>query len=81
MSGSFPEWIAATLTIIAALMVSLDLGRRVTGWGFAVFAVSSLFWLTVAREDGQPGLWLSNAVLLCINLIGVWRWLVLRKPA
>ncbi len=52
-----------------------------TGYGFLVFAVSSLFWLTVARQDGQPGLWLTNAVLLCINLVGVWRWLVLRKPA
>ena len=81
MSGSVPEWIGTALTIVAALMVSLDLGRRVTGYGFLVFAVSSLFWLTVARQDGQPGLWLTNAVLLVINLVGVWRWLVLRKPA
>lgn len=81
MSGSVAEWSATGLTIIAALMVSLDLGRRLTGYGFLVFAVSSVLWLTVAREDGQPGLWLTNAVLLCINLVGVWRWLWLRKPA
>ena len=81
MSGSVPEWIGTGLTIIAALMVSLDLGRRITGYGFLLFAISSLFWLTVARQDGQLGLWLTNAVLFCINLIGVWRWLVLKKPA
>lgn len=81
MSGSVPEWIGTALTIIAALMVSLDLGRRITGWGFAVFSLSSVFWLVVARQDDQPGLLLTNAVLLVINLIGVWRWLVLRKPA
>lgn len=81
MQASLPEWIGTALTITAALMVSLDLGRRVTGWGFVVFAVASLFWLVVAREDGQPGLWLTNVVLLVINLVGVWRWLVLRKPA
>lgn len=81
MTGSVPEWIGTALSIIAALMVSLDLGRRVTGYGFLVFALASLFWLTVARQDGQPGLWLTNAVLLPINLVGVWRWLVLRKPA
>ena len=80
MNGSVPEWIGTVLSIVAALMVSLDLGRRITGYGFLVFSISSLFWLTVAREEGQPGLWLTNAVLLCINLIGVWRWLVLRKP-
>ncbi|MBC7433933.1 MAG: hypothetical protein H7345_17900 [Rubritepida sp.] len=81
MSGSVPEWIGTGLTIIAALMVSLDLGRRITGYGFLLFAVSSLFWLTVARQDGQPGRWLPNPVLFSINLMGVWRCLVLKKPA
>lgn len=81
LSGSVPEWIGTALSIVAALMVALDLGRRVTGWGFAVFAVASVFWLVVARQDDQPGLLLTNAVLLVINLIGVWRWLWLRKAS
>ena len=81
MNGSLPEWTGTALTIVAALMVSLDLGRRLTGWGFAVFSLASVFWLVVARQEDQPGLLVTNAVLLVINLIGVWRWLVLRKPA
>lgn len=81
VSGTIPEWIGTVLTIIAATMVSFDLGRRITGFGFAVFALSSVFWLVVAKGEDQPGLLLTNSVLLVINLIGVWRWLVLRKPA
>lgn len=74
------EWLATACSIIAASMVSLDIGRRVTGYGFLLFAVGSVLWLMVAREDGQAGLWLTNLVLLGINLIGVWRWLIRRAP-
>ena len=36
------SWFASISGITAAFMVSLDNGRRVTGWGFALFVLSSL---------------------------------------
>ena len=35
---TLPEWLAAGATIAGALMTASNLGTRVTGWGFALFA-------------------------------------------
>lgn len=68
-------WIAPATTMIAAMMTASNLGARVTGWGFAVFAVGSVAWCVVALTTDQPNLLWANAFLLLVNLVGVWRWL------
>lgn len=70
--------LAAATTMIAALMVALNLGPRVTGYGFCVFTLGSICWIAVAWMTAQPSLLWTNIVLLAINLLGVWRWLGLR---
>ena len=47
------KWFASISGIIAAFMVSLDNGRRVTGWGFALFVASSIAWISGALIDGD----------------------------
>jgi hypothetical protein len=68
-------WIAPTATMIAAVMTAANLGTRVTGWGFVVFAVGSVAWVVVALASEQQNLLLSNGFLTVINLVGIWRWL------
>lgn len=68
-------WIAPAATMIAAIMTAANLGARVTGWGFAVFSVGALAWIMVGAASGQPNLLWSNAFLLLVDLVGVWRWL------
>lgn len=68
-------WIASAATMIAAMMTAANLGTRVTGWGFAVFAIGSVAWVTTAVYSGQTSLLVTNAFLLLVNAIGVWRWL------
>ncbi|MGC6399661.1 hypothetical protein ACNI3Q_03665 [Sphingomonas sp. FW199] len=83
MDGPFVEaikWIATASGVIAALMVSLDSGRRVTGWGFVIFVASSIAWITVSVLAGDPALGTQNGVLLAINIFGVYRYLI-RKAA
>ena len=72
---SIAGWIAPAATMIAAMMTASNLGARVTGWGFVVFCVGSVAWLVVALSTGQQNLLLTNAVLLMVNVVGVWRWL------
>ena len=74
------EWIAAIGTILAAAMVAADYSRRVTGFGFVLFAVVSVLWVYsgLAAKDGMP-IAIQNSVLLLINLFGVWRFLLSRK--
>jgi len=68
-------WIAPAATMIAAIMTAANLGARVTGWGFAVFSVGALAWVAVGARTGQHNLLWSNAFLLLVDLVGVWRWL------
>ena len=74
------EWIAAIGTMLAAAMVAADYSRRVTGFGFVLFAVVSVLWVYsgLTAKDGIP-IAIQNAVLLLINLFGVWRFLLSRK--
>lgn len=74
------KWFASISGVIAALMVAGDLGRRVTGWGFVIFTASSIAWIISGLMDEEGALATQNVVLFGINLIGVWRYLVRKKP-
>jgi hypothetical protein len=74
------KWFASISGVIAAFMVSLDLGRRITGWGFALFVASSMAWIAGAVMSSDEPLWSQNLVLFGINLFGVYRYLIRKKP-
>lgn len=73
------EWIAMGTGIVAAIMVSADLGRRITGFAFIVFAISSTCWVVIGLSDDEAPLMYQNIVLTVINFIGIYRWLILKK--
>ena len=66
------EWIAMGTGIVAAIMVSADLGRRITGFAFIVFAVSSTCWVVIGLSDDEAPLMYQNIVLTVINFIGIY---------
>jgi uncharacterized membrane protein YphA (DoxX/SURF4 family) len=70
------EWIAAIGTIIAAALVASDLGRRITGWGFILFAVVAVAWIVSGFNNDTMPLVVQNAILLAINAWGVWQYLL-----
>ncbi len=75
------NWIPATAAMIGALMIAANLGARVTGWGFVVYALSSVIWV-ISEASGSkpdPSLVVMHSVLLLVNLFGVWRWLGRQK--
>lgn len=67
--------------MLGAGTTAADLGRRVTGGGFALLAAGSACWLASAQLEQESQLGLTNLVLLALNLVGVWRWLVRKAPA
>lgn len=75
------QWYGAAAGAIAALIVSLDLGRKWTGYGFVIFVTSSIaliLWGFLSR-DGD-GIGVQNVILFAINLVGVYRYLIRKKP-
>lgn len=75
------QWYGAVAGALAALIVSLDVGRRPTGWAFVIFVTSSvalILWGFLSHK-GQ-GIGAQNVILFVINLIGVYRYLIRKKP-
>jgi hypothetical protein len=75
------QWYGAGAGTLAALIVSLDLGRRMTGFGFVIFVTSSIalvLWGFLGKD--AKGIGSQNIALLAINLVGVYRYLI-RKQA
>ena len=76
------QYYGAGAATIAAFIVSLNLGRRVTGWAFVLFVTSSIALIGwgFLSEDSE-GIGFQNIALLLITLVGVWRYLISRhKP-
>jgi hypothetical protein len=71
------QYYGAVASTIAALIVSLDLGRKWTGYAMVIFVTSSVAligWGFLQPES--EGIGMQNVVLLIINAVGVWRYLL-----
>jgi hypothetical protein len=79
-TASILEWSATGTGIIAAIIVSLNLGVTKTGWGFVIFTVSSVCWIIAALMQGEMALTVQNGVLFVINVIGIYRYLINKGP-
>ena len=76
------QWYGASASVIAAALVALDLGRRITGWAFVLFVTSSvaLIGWGFAQPDAK-GIGAQNIVMLAINLVGVYQHLIRKKDS
>lgn len=76
------QWYGAGASVIAAALVAADLGRRITGWAFVLFVTSSvaLIGWGFAQPDAK-GIGAQNIVMLAINLIGVYQYLIRKKDS
>ena len=67
--------VAAVTTVVAAALVASNLNARVTVAGFSIFIVASIAWMVDGYLESKSSLLIQNAILLAINVLGVWRWL------
>jgi hypothetical protein len=74
------EWYATISGIVAALMIAADINRRITGWGFVLFCTMNGAWIWFALIDETGGLMTQNIALFFINVLGIYRYLIRRKP-
>ncbi len=74
------QYYGAGAATLAALAVSLNLGRRWTGWAFVVFVTSSIALIAWGfLQPDSEGIGWQNSALLIINAIGVYRYLILKE--
>jgi len=71
------QYYGAGASTLAALVVALDLGRRITGWAFVLFVTSSLALIGWGfLQPDSEGIGWQNVALLAINAVGVYRYLI-----
>jgi len=74
------QWYGAGAGLLAAFIVSLNLGMTKTGWGFVIFVTSSIALIAWGFLNNEgSGIGWQNVGLLVINLIGVYRYLFAGK--
>ena len=74
------QYYGAGAGTLAALIVSLNLGRRPTGWAFVIFVTSSIALVGWGfLQSDSEGIGWQNIALLCINCVGVYRYLILKE--
>ncbi|WP_162915280.1 hypothetical protein [Desertibaculum subflavum] len=66
------RWSATAAAIVAAILVASN--TEATKWGFVIFSVASVLWIGAGLADRIYSLATLNAVLLVVNLVGIWRW-------
>jgi hypothetical protein len=77
---SILQYYGAGAGLVAALIVSLNLGTRPTGWGFVIFVTSSAALIGWGFfQDDTAGIGWQNIGLLAINCVGVYRYLLSGK--
>lgn len=70
------RWFASITGIVAAALVSLDWGKRDTGWAMLLFCGSAVAWIAGAVLMRDWALGTQNVVLLGIDALGVYRYLI-----
>jgi hypothetical protein len=65
---------AAIATVVAAILVASNVGPRAMVAGFVIFVGASLAWMADGWIEGKASLVVQNAILLLVNLAGIWRW-------
>lgn len=68
------KWLGTLSGIAGAILVALNM--EVSGYGFLLFLASSLLWCAAGVVQRDDSLILLQATFVVINIIGIYRWLV-----
>lgn len=66
--------VATVATIAAAVLVAANWSPKLMVTGFYIFIFASVAWMSDGWLEGKASLVIQNAVLLLVNIFGVYRW-------
>ncbi len=68
------KWIGTATGILGALWIASNIPT--SGWGYVLFTLSSICWSLAGGRMRELSLVLLHSVFLVINLVGIYRWLI-----
>lgn len=77
MSLEILQWLGCITGVAGSLLLALN--TRYSGWGFALFLISNVFWAAYGMQTSAFGLLAMQGVFTITSLIGIQRWLFSRQ--
>ncbi|HIO92502.1 MAG TPA: hypothetical protein EYG68_06615 [Leucothrix mucor] len=68
------EWGGAMIAVGAAIMLALNIS--ISPWAFVLYLISSVILAIWGWYSGARGIALQNMVFIVINLLAIYRWLI-----
>ena len=72
--SKFLEWAQMVTGCTAALIVSLNIGDTWVFWAMVLFLIKDSMMGVFAYINRYPGIIMSSAIYVPIDIIGVYRW-------
>lgn len=68
------KWFGTLTGVAGALILALNI--PISGWGWVLFAVSAAAWTAAGMAMREYSLAVLQGTFLIVDLIGIWRWLI-----
>ncbi len=68
------KWFGTVTGVVGASILALNI--PISGWGWVLFALSALAWTIAGLAQRDTSLVVLQGAFLVVDLIGVWRWLI-----
>jgi uncharacterized membrane protein len=68
------KWVGTATGVLGALILALNI--PLSGWGWILFLVSSVSWTFAGLVMKDMSLAVLQFAFVVVDLIGVWRWLI-----
>lgn len=75
----YMEWIGCGFGAFGALLLAMN--RPYSGWGFVAFLASNVCWMVFGVATGAMGLVAMQMVMTGTSLLGIYRWMPVRKAS
>ncbi len=74
----FLEWSGSILAVSAAILLALNI--EISPWAYVGYLFSSLLLTAWGLRQKAYGIAWQNSVFIVINLLGIYRWLLVSNP-
>ena len=74
MPFSVLKWVGTATGVIGAFILAVNL--PLSGWGWVLFATSSLCWTIAGMVMHDYSLVVLQSAFFVVDIVGIWRWLI-----
>ena len=74
LSPEILQWLGCATGAAGSLVLATK--TKYSGWGFVLFLLSNVFWLSYAFLTNVPGLYTQQTIFFLTSVLGIYRWFI-----